>query len=219
MVKKSIGDVQRFYIDFGNLMPMETLPAEHRLKDPALGAGALLDIGVYTLTYASIIMGDWKVGADHPEPKKITSSLDIVNGMDEANVVILDYPAAEGRSKTAICTSTFRYRAERDFARIEGTKGSIVIFGPGASFPGGFRVLEQGAPGFGEKDTRTPREYNVERPSGIMGFVWEADAVADDIANGRKENAIMPLGETLRMMRLMDRIRRDGGLVYPQDKA
>lgn len=218
IVKKSIGEVQRFVIDFGNKMPLDTLPAESRLKDPALGAGALLDIGVYTLTYASIILGEWKVGKDHPEPKKVTASLDIVNGIDEANVVILDYPAANGGSKTAITSSTFRTRAEQDFARIEGTKGSIVIFGPGASFPGGYRVLEGSVPGYGETESRVPRVFNVERPNGIMGFIWEADAVADDIANGRKENAIIPLDESIRIMKLMDDIRRDGGLVYPQDR-
>jgi dihydrodiol dehydrogenase / D-xylose 1-dehydrogenase (NADP) len=48
---------------------------------------------------------------------------------------------------------------------------------------------------------------------------WEADAVALDIAAGRKENEIMPVEESLRMMRLMDDIRKAGGLKYPQDKA
>jgi predicted dehydrogenase len=218
LVKKSIGDVQRFVIDFGNKMPLDTLPAESRLKDPALGAGALLDIGLYTLTYASIILGEWKVGKDHPQPKKVTSSLDIVNGIDEANVVILDYASATGGYKTAITSSTFRFRAEQDFARIEGTNGTIIIFGPGASFPGGYRVLEGPAPAFGEKETRVPRVFNVERPNGIAGFIWEADAVADDIANGRKENAIIPVDESIRIMKLMDDIRREAGLVYPQDR-
>jgi len=46
---------------------------------------------------------------------------------------------------------------------------------------------------------------------------WEADAVALDIANGRTENGIMPVEESLRIMKLMDGIRRQGGLVYPQD--
>lgn len=218
LVKKSIGDVRRFFIDFGNHMPLDTLPKESRLRDPALGAGALLDIGVYTLTYASIIMGDWKVGKDHPAPTRVTSSLDIVDGIDEANVVVLDYPAAHG-AKTAICTSTFRTRSERDFARVEGSNGSIVIFGFGASVPGGFRVLEGSVPGIREEDTRASRVFNVERPGGVLGFIWEADAVALDIAAGRTENTTMPLDETVRMMALMDGIRREGGLVYPQDKA
>lgn len=218
MVKRSIGEVQRFFIDFGNKMPLDTLPPDSRLKDPALGAGALLDIGVYTLTYASIILGDWKVGKQHPQVAKVTSSLDIVNGIDEANVVVLDYPSTnEVSKKTAICTSTFRYRGAEEFARIEGTKGSILLFGLGVSVPGGFRVIEGSRPGLGEVDGRSERVFTVEKPDGTLGFFWEADAVAEDIARGRTENAIIPLDETLRMMRLMDSIRREGGLTYPQD--
>ncbi|KAL1846312.1 hypothetical protein Daus18300_014295 [Diaporthe australafricana] len=219
MDKKSIGDVQRFFIDFGNKMPLETLPPDSRLKDPALGAGALLDIGVYALTYASIILGDWKVGKQHPKVTKVTSSLDIVNGIDEANVVVLDYPSGTAAAnKTAICTSTFRYRGAEDFARIEGSKGSITIFGLAASLPGGFRVVEGSRPGSGEADERSERTFTVEKPAGTTGFFWEADAVAKDIANGRTENATMPLDETLRMMKLMDGIRREAGLRYPQDR-
>jgi dihydrodiol dehydrogenase / D-xylose 1-dehydrogenase (NADP) len=51
-----------------------------------------------------------------------------------------------------------------------------------------------------------------------MGFYFDADAVAGDLLEGRKESAIIPLGETVRMMRFMDDIRKQGGVEYPQDK-
>lgn len=41
--------------------------------------------------------------------------------------------------------------------------------------------------------------------------------MALDIANGRTENGTMPLEESLRIMKLMDGIRKQGGLMYPQD--
>ncbi|KFZ23888.1 hypothetical protein V502_01616 [Pseudogymnoascus sp. VKM F-4520 (FW-2644)] len=217
--KKSIGQVERFFMDFGNYMPLESLPTSSRLRDPALGAGALLDIGIYTLTYASLIMGDFQVGKAHPEPSRVTSSLSLVDGIDESNVVVLEYPttSTSSRTKTAILSSTFRYRSAEDFARIEGSSGTITIFGPGASIPGGFRMVQGPQPGFGKVDTREVHTYTVERPEGTLGFFWEADAVALDIANGRTENGTMPLEESLRIMKLMDGIRRQGGLVYPQD--
>ncbi|RGP78848.1 hypothetical protein FLONG3_3047 [Fusarium longipes] len=216
MVKKSIGEVQRFSVDFGNYFDLSTLPDEHRLKDPALGAGALLDIGFYTLTFASIILGDWKVGKEHPKPKKVLSSLDIANGIDEANVVVLEYPSATG-VKTGVCTSSFRYRGPDEFGRIEGSEGSITLFGPAVSVPGGFRVTVGPRPGPPEPDNRETRIFNVERYEGTLGFYWEADAVAEDIAQGRTENEIIPLDETLRMMELMDEIRAANGFRYPQD--
>lgn len=54
--EKIIGDVQRLFCDFGLDMNMSALPASSRLKDPALGAGALLDIGIYTLMYGTLAL-------------------------------------------------------------------------------------------------------------------------------------------------------------------
>ena len=50
-----------------------------------------------------------------------------------------------------------------------------------------------------------------------FGFYFEADAVATDLSNGRKENDIMPLQESLRLMKLMDDIRTQNRLGYKQD--
>ena len=52
---------------------------------------------------------------------------------------------------------------------------------------------------------------------GGRGFFWEADAVAADVVAGRKENAVMPLAETVRVMKVMDSIRKQGGAKFPQD--
>lgn len=218
IVRKSIGEVQRLSIDFGNKFDLSSLPSTHRLKDPALGGGALLDIGFYTLTFASIILGDWKVGKDHPKPTKVLSSLDIVDGIDAANTVILEYPSANGGVRTGVCTSSFRYRGPDEFGYIQGTNGSITLFGPAVSVPGGFRVTEGERPGPPAADTRTTRVFNVERHEGTLGFYWEADAVAQDIAAGKTESDVVPLDETIRLMELMDDIRAANGLKYPQDE-
>lgn len=218
-MKKTIGDVHRMFVDFGNQMPLDTLPSNHRLRDPKLGAGALLDIGIYTLTYASIILGDWKLGSQHPEPT-VTSSLDIYEGMDMSNVVVLDYPSKDASGhetkKTAVCTSTFSCKSPDDFARIDGSLGSIFIFGPAASLPSGFRIVPH-SKSPDEGGSETEKVFHVQKPKDTLGFFREADAVARDIAAGRTENAVVPLAESIRMMQLMDKIRRDAGLVYPQD--
>lgn len=191
-------------------MPILDLPANSRLKDPALGAGALLDIGIYSLTYASLVMGIGKLGKEHPQPN-VASILNLVDGIDESNVVILRY---EEQKATAICTSTLGFKSPEDFARIEGSEGTITLFGDGASCPSGFRLRRTRA---GSKQS-AEQTFKFSHPAGTTGFFYEADAVAMDIANGRMENETMPLDETLRILRLMDTIRRDGGLVYPQDQ-
>jgi hypothetical protein len=50
-----------------------------------------------------------------------------------------------------------------------------------------------------------------------MGFYWEVDTVAVDIVEGKRGNAIMPHAETLRLMKIMDKIRRQGGARFPRD--
>jgi dihydrodiol dehydrogenase / D-xylose 1-dehydrogenase (NADP) len=50
-----------------------------------------------------------------------------------------------------------------------------------------------------------------------MGFYFEANAVAGDVVGRRNENSVVPLQESVRMMKVMDEIRKQGGVVYPQD--
>ncbi|KAF2011384.1 hypothetical protein BU24DRAFT_426461 [Aaosphaeria arxii CBS 175.79] len=59
--------------------------------------------------------------------------------------------------------------------------------------------------------------FKFRQPERMLEFFYEADAVAVDIAQGRGENGVMPLGQTVRMLGFMDAVRRDAGLVYPQD--
>ena len=49
------------------------------------------------------------------------------------------------------------------------------------------------------------------------GFQFEADNTTLDILAGKKESDVVPLSETIRVMDLMDEIRRQGGTVYPVD--
>ncbi|KAB8266846.1 NAD(P)-binding protein [Aspergillus minisclerotigenes] len=202
-VKRSIGKIHRVFIDFGLDMPLLELPATSRLKDPALGAGALLDIGIYPLTYASLVMGVGKLGKEYPDPK-VASVLTLVDEIDESNAVILRY---EAQDATAICTSTLSFRTPEKSTRIEGSEGTITIFGVAASCPREVKLKRTCA-----GDNQSEKEvFRFDHPPGTTGFIYEADAVARDIAHGRMESETMPLDETLRMLRLMDTIRRDGG--------
>jgi dihydrodiol dehydrogenase / D-xylose 1-dehydrogenase (NADP) len=221
--RKSIGTVDRMFIDFGIPLPLDDLPANARHKDPALGAGALLDIGIYNLTYASLILGGGVVGRNHPTPKVI-STMVIVDGIDYADVVVLKYPQKDakqsGRESMAICTTTMYHETSRDFCTIEGSEGTITIYGLAASVPSGFRIKRKRA----EKDTPAKvanydAEEDVKFEHAGVGYHFEADAVAIDIAADRTENTTMPLHETLRMMSLMDGIRKACGLVYPQERC
>jgi hypothetical protein len=107
------------------------------------------------------------------------------------------------------------------WCRIEGTDGYITVEGPATSVPNSFTVYGKNAGSatgdVAGKEVKVAKgnTYTFEKIG--MGFYWEADAVALDIAAGRKENAIMPHAETVRVMEMLVEVRRQGGARFPQD--
>ncbi|KAF2086369.1 NAD(P)-binding protein [Saccharata proteae CBS 121410] len=195
-----IGEVRRMFCDFSMDMKMETLDKHSRLKDPKLGAGALLDLGIYPLTLSNLFL-DTGVGKESSNPE-VSSHLKVVDGIDYADSIILKYPKTQ---RMAILTASVEYQMSEEFCRIEGSNGNMVLSGPAASKPTSVKITSQG----------TERTILYEDPG--MGFFYEADAVALDIQAGRLENTTMPLAEMIRMLRTMDDIRRKAGVIYPQD--
>ncbi|KPM44214.1 hypothetical protein AK830_g2352 [Neonectria ditissima] len=196
--EKVIGDVHRVFCDIAMRMDIASLPSTSRLKNPALGAGSLLDIGIYSLTWAILTLESEPAS----ESPSVIASQHLSDGVDIATSVILTYP----NGKQGIATSSAMTKTSPAFCRIEGSKGTIVVEGFVASMPSFFTVALPG---------QEPERYDFEKPG--KGFYWEADAVALDISAGKTQSDVMPWRETLRVMGLMDEIRRQGGARFPQD--
>ncbi|CAG7559901.1 unnamed protein product [Fusarium equiseti] len=199
--EKAIGDVVRLFADFAMDQRIESLAPEHRLRDLALGAGSLLDIGIYSLTWGLLGL-DAGVGEKATTPKICASQTFIQGGVEVSTSIILQYPDG----KQGIITSNSKVKTPPAFCRIEGTKGHIIVEGPAAA-PENFTVYMDGE--------TEGKKYDFEKPG--RGFYWEADAVAMDIAAGKTESDIMPWAETVRVMEIMDEVRRQGGTKFPQD--
>ncbi|KAI5358173.1 Putative gfo/Idh/MocA-like oxidoreductase, NAD(P)-binding domain superfamily [Septoria linicola] len=197
-----IGRIYRTFCDFGLDLDIGSLPQGSRYKDPALGAGSLLDIGVYSLTWGILTLTD-RVGDNAVDPD-VQSTQTLEHGVDVASSVILRYP---GDGRQAICTSTTNVPSKLNFCRIEGSKGTIKVHGPAPSAPEGFTFLP--------KDGGPPEHFDFEKPG--RGFFWEAGSVAADIKAGPKENAVMPHAETMPLLRIMDGVRQRGNAKFPVD--
>ncbi|KAK1982359.1 dimeric dihydrodiol dehydrogenase [Colletotrichum cereale] len=191
--EKLIGDIHRVFCDFAMNMNIASLGPESRLKNPALGAGSLLDIG----------------------KPKIAAAQTLSDEIDIATSALLLYPSG----KQGIMTSSIQVKSPSGFCRIEGSGGYVVVEGAAASVPGSYTVHSSTASGDEWVESPTPglksKKFNFDRPG--RGFYWEADAVALDIAAVRTENEIMPWAETIRVMGILDEIRRQGGAKFPQD--
>ena len=199
---QKLGKIYRMWADFGLDIDIPSLPKDSRYKDPALGAGSLLDIGIYSLTWGLLTLSD-KVG-DEAEDPEVNSTQTVVENVDTDSAVLLHYRST---GRQGICTSSTNFDSTGDFARIESSKGCVTVYGFKAASPQKFTFYPKGG---GKEEV-----YEFEKPG--RGFYWEADAVAHDLKAGRTQNETMPWAETLRMMRILDGVRRRGGAKFPVD--
>ena len=167
----------------------------HRLNDPALGGGALLDLGVYPISFAHDLFG---------EPAVIEQAAEMgPTGVDRRVTAALVHGAGQHSTLTAASNLPGPNRAV-----VVGTEGSIEI-DPTWYAPTSFRVLDA--------------ERKVLRDSHPLvagrGMQYQALEVERLIREGRTESDRMTHEGTLAVMRTMDRIRAGIGLVYPQEAA
>ena len=163
---------------------------EFRLFAPALGGGALLDLGVYPVSFAHMVLG---------APSRITAVSDpAFTGVDATTSAILQYPTGAH----AVVTTSLA-GASGNPAAIYGTEARLELDGVFYT-PTSFRVVSRD----GEVlETYTP-------PAGGRGMEHEAIEVGRCLREGLTESPLMPLDETLAVMATMDEIRRQIGLDY-----
>ncbi|WP_313180482.1 Gfo/Idh/MocA family protein [Lacrimispora sp.] len=162
-----------------------------RLIKPELAGGALLDVGVYTLNFASIVFGD--------EITDIQSSvIKTDSGVDAQNSITLCYPGG----KMAILNSSLRVLSDR-MGVIYGTKGYLVV--ENVNNFESIRVYDA---------NRELIETHI-RPEQISGYEYQIEASGEAIRNGWTECPQMPHKATLDVMKVMDELRRQWGIRYP----
>lgn len=165
-----------------------------RMQRPELAGGSLLDIGVYTLNFASMFFGD--------DIEKVVSTCTYTKtGMDEQDSITLIYK--DGRM--AVLNSSMLSLSDR-FGFIHGEKGFLQV--ENINNFQSLVVRNQEGAIFGK--------YKCEPQ--ITGYEYEVYACLDALEAGKLECDQMPHKETLRIMRLMDSLRHDWGIVYPMEK-
>ncbi|KAJ4243829.1 hypothetical protein NW762_014707 [Fusarium torreyae] len=206
-VDKVIGDVVRVYSDFGLKKDIASLPAGSRYKDPSLGAGSLLDLGLYSLTWVILCIDNHD--APSPEPFVVKAVQSHEHGVEVSSAVLLQRPST---GQHGIVTSTTMATGNPDMvARIQGTNGSIEVHGECASAPISFSVYTDFERDM-EKETISRNLVNrFEYPVVGRGYHFEADDAALDVLEGRIQSRVMPKAETIRLLKITDEIIRQGG--------
>ncbi|GAA6030810.1 hypothetical protein JCM8097_008887 [Rhodosporidiobolus ruineniae] len=193
----------------------------HRLYNPALAGGALLDLGPYPFVHAALLLiPEHKASLEPiPVPKLTASIIKTDSGVDRSTVAVIDFPQPDGRvvPATLRCAQDCQ-SAHNRIVLVQGTKGYLEV--EWATYrPSAFSYKAWDSPedyADGEKEPKTERFSFEPRPGGIWGFAWEADEVARCIRDGKKESDRMPLRETILTMQIFDEIRRQGDFRYPE---
>ncbi len=186
IARGEIGRVVNVIAEFDVAFPYDP---SHRILNPDLAGGALLDLGVYPIAFAHDLLG---------APSSITARGTLApTGVDDHVGIILDW--ADG-AQAVLHTSS--RAAGPNAATIIGTEGRIDI--PRSFFtPTSFTVTR------GDGTT-----WTFDSPEG-EGKVYEAAEVARQITAGATESPRHPWSDTLEIMTILDEIRAQLGVVYP----
>lgn len=165
-----------------------------RLQDPALAGGALLDVGIYTLNFAAMLFGN--------NYERIESSCSYTQtGVDEQNSITIYYHDG----KMAQLNSSMVSLSDRK-GIIHGTKGFAIV-----ENINNFESITV-------YDTEYKKVASYKRPKQITGYEYEVEACLKALSDKELECPQMPHSETIRMMKIMDELRKEWGIVYPFEK-
>lgn len=184
--KKMIGEVSTMTANLN--FPMLH---KERLIKPELAGGALLDVGIYPLTMASIVMGD---DIDYINATGVLTN----EGVDKIGQYTIVY-----KNGTMADLNSGMCSLGDSKAVIYGSNGFIIV--EGVNCPQGIKVFDNGY--------NLIEEWNKEEQ--ITGYEYEVQACVRDIKNGKIESEEMSHKMTLNMMKIMDEIRKQMNVVYP----
>jgi len=185
----AIGEVRQVQADLGVDRPYD--PAD-RLYDPAQGGGAMLDLGVYVVSFAQYFLGT-------PDRIEVSGSL-AVTGVDAEAGLLLGYD--DGRVATLLISLKHQTPGA---ARIHGTRGWIDV-PPRFHHP--HRIVLQ-------RKGQEPETIN-RRPLGT-GYSHELIEVTECVRAGRTESMIMPLTDTLGVQRILNQACEKLGVFHTED--
>jgi predicted dehydrogenase len=187
-----IGEVRQVTANFGF---HSEFPPEHRMRNPELGGGALLDLGVYPVSFAQMLLGepDAVEGWAELTPERVDATTGIVLGWNSGAVA------------TLACGFTSEMGSS---ASVSGTAGRIEI-------AEGFFHAERFVLHRRDQEPRTVRLAEISDDHDRSTMRHEAAEVMRALRAGETESPLVPLDGSLAVMRTLDAIRERIGVSYP----
>ncbi|KAJ9141925.1 NAD(P)-binding protein [Pleurostoma richardsiae] len=189
----------------------------HRMINPDLAGGALLDLGIYSLTWLFQTLYHLQPEKEKEPPKVVAAITKGHTGVDEMTSMILNFPKHKqmgiGLTGLHVGTDVDGLNNGGPAIRIQGSKGEIQVVGP-AYRPLQYKVIKKDGGGKIEV-VDCPIPYDPEREWG-HGMFWEADECARCIRDGKLESDTLPWSESVVIMEVMEEVLRQGDVTYPE---
>ncbi|PCH44241.1 NAD(P)-binding protein [Wolfiporia cocos MD-104 SS10] len=205
----ALGDPVVVHADFAFDFYIDTLPKTHRMLDPQLGGGAVLDLGPYPMFWTILAL------YEHPSNKKaLPTSVSAamvktpITGVDSITSWTVNFTSTLRAQAILSCTmmapsapfgATIRYR------------GGNIIIGTPIAIPTTFTVQYFDKPGSGTVVREEKRVF--EYVGG--GWHYEADEVARCVRDGKLESELWGHDKSLLLMNVLDEVRRQGDYKLP----
>lgn len=187
----TLGEVRKVVASHNQDLPKD--PA-HRLNDPALGGGALLDLGIYPVSFSFDVLG---------APQRIIASAAMTaTGVDRQTAAIFEY--ADGQQAIVDCALD---TAGNNRAAIIGTGGWVEIDS----------VWYNPTP-FTRYDVSGNIVERFDEPVQGRGMQYQAAELERLVREGLTAGTLLPPGESVAIMAALDEIRRQIGLTYDADR-
>lgn len=186
----TLGDIRVVSAD--HTQKISTDPA-HRLNALELGGGALLDLGIYPISFAVDVLG---------LPEQVTALARLSDAGSDAEVATI-FVHAGGAVSTTVSSSR---AAGTNTAQIVGTEARIEIDRVWYT-PTSFRVVTP--------DNEVAEEFTGEIEG--RGMQFQALAAERLVADGATSSDVQPIDETVAIMGVLDEVRRQIGVVYPSE--
>lgn len=165
-----------------------------RIIRPELAGGALLDLTVYPLNFALMHFGN--------DYQNMTSTVLMTEtGVDGQECITMTWP--DGRF--AVLNTSIYSQSDRH-GTFYGSEGYMIV--DNINNPLNIHIY----------DAAHQLVRHVKLPEQNTGYEYEVLELVECIQKGLKECPSMPHGETLRVLRIMDGLRKEWGMVYPQEK-
>ncbi|RSH91186.1 hypothetical protein EHS25_009485 [Saitozyma podzolica] len=208
--KKVIGDIKNVTANF-SMAFYNIVPDSHRNFALESAGGAMFDLGPYIVLCAILALYH-NPANERSKPENVRGVMSKARtGVDLSTTILMDFPKLEAN---AVLTTSFAYCSPKDErCIITGTKGEIVL-NDGLS-----RLTQMTIKQIDQEPAPRVLKWKenvvVSRPLPGFGLMFEADAVARSLRDGKLENPRMPHEESRMVLKIFDQVRKQNEYVLP----